>query len=106
MRDMGLSSRVQAVLVGVSVGLGAFGTAAAVIPDFVPPEYKVPIAVTAWLSDVVGFKSKKHWAGRRLTQKQKLERRVLRPLLKRPRKSKQTEFPAISLFFSVCFMGT
>ena len=30
---MGLSNRVQAVLVGVSAGLGAFGTATAVIPD-------------------------------------------------------------------------
>jgi hypothetical protein len=37
---MGLSNRVQTVLVGVSAGLGAFGTAAAVIPDFVPVEYK------------------------------------------------------------------
>lgn len=33
---MGISNRVQAVLVGVSAGLGAFGTAAAAIPDFVP----------------------------------------------------------------------
>jgi hypothetical protein len=52
---MGLSNRVQAVLVGISAGLGAFGTAAAVIPDFVPVEYKVPIAVTSWLAGIVGF---------------------------------------------------
>jgi uncharacterized membrane protein len=44
---MGLSNRVQAVLVGVSGGLGAFGTAAAVIPGFVPPDYRVSIAVIA-----------------------------------------------------------
>ena len=47
---MDLSNRVQAVLVGVSVGLGAFGTAAAAIPDFVPVEYTVPIAVTSWIA--------------------------------------------------------
>jgi len=52
---MGLSNRVQAVLVGVSAGLGAFGTAAAAFPDFVPVEYKVPIAVAAWLAGIVGF---------------------------------------------------
>ena len=55
---MGLSNRVQAVLVGVSAGLGAFGTAAAVIPDFVPVEYKVPIVVTSWLAGIVGFSIK------------------------------------------------
>ena len=44
---MGLSNRVQAILVGASAGLGAFGTAAAVIPDIVPVEYKVPITVTS-----------------------------------------------------------
>jgi hypothetical protein len=56
---MGLSNRVQAVLVGVSAGPGAFGTAAAVTPDFVPVEYKVPIAVTSWLAGIVGFSIKK-----------------------------------------------
>jgi hypothetical protein len=60
---MGLSNRVQAVLVGVSAGLGAFGTAAAVIPDFVPHEYRVPIAVTAWLSGIVGFSVKEALGG-------------------------------------------
>ena len=57
--NMGLGNRVQAVLVGVSAGLGAFGTAAAVIPDFVPPEYKVPIAVTAWLAGIIGLMLRK-----------------------------------------------
>jgi hypothetical protein len=52
---MGLSNRVQAALVGLSAGLGAFGTAAAAIPDFVPVEYKIPIAVSAWLAGIVGF---------------------------------------------------
>ena len=60
---MGLSNRVQAVLVGVSAGLGAFGTAAAVIPDFVPVEYKVPIAVTSWLAGIVGFSIKEALGG-------------------------------------------
>ena len=60
---MGLSNRVQAVLVGVSAGLGAFGTAAAAIPDFVPPEYRVPIAVTAWLTGIVGFSIKEALGG-------------------------------------------
>lgn len=54
----GLSNRVQAALVGVSAGFGAFGTAAAAIPDFVPVEYKVPIAVTVWLAGIVGFSVK------------------------------------------------
>jgi hypothetical protein len=63
MYNMGLSNRVQAVLVGVSAGLGAFGTAAAVIPDFVPPEYKVPIAVTSWLAGIVGFSIKEALGG-------------------------------------------
>lgn len=60
---MGLSNRVQAVFVGVSVGLGAFGTAAAAIPDFVPVEYKVPIAVSAWLAGIVGFSLKEALGG-------------------------------------------
>ena len=61
--NMGLGNRVQAVLVGVSAGLGAFGTAAAAIPDFVPTEYKVPIAVTAWLAGIVGFSVKEALGG-------------------------------------------
>ena len=40
---------------GVSARLRAFGTAAAVIPDFVPVKYKVPIAVSSWLAGIVGF---------------------------------------------------
>ena len=60
---MGISNRVQAVLVGVSAGLGAFGTAAAVIPDFVPPDYKIPIAVTAWLAGILGFSIKESLGG-------------------------------------------
>jgi hypothetical protein len=55
---MGLSNKVQAILVAVSAGLGTFGTAAAVIPDFVPPEYRVPIAVTSWLAGIIGFSIK------------------------------------------------
>ena len=65
---MGLSNRVQAVMVGISAGLGAFGTAAAVIPDFVPPEYRVPIAVTAWLAGIVGFSVKEALGGQALPQ--------------------------------------
>ncbi len=60
---MGLSKIVQAVLVGMSAGLGAFGTAAAIIPDFVPVEYKVPIAVTSWLAGIVGYSIKKAFGG-------------------------------------------
>ncbi|HLE74931.1 MAG TPA: hypothetical protein VI864_02675 [Candidatus Bathyarchaeia archaeon] len=60
---MGLSNKAQAVLVGLSAGMIAFGTAAAAIPDFVPPEYKVPIAVTAWLAGVVGFSIKEALGG-------------------------------------------
>ncbi len=55
---MGLSNRFQALFVAVSAGLVAFGTAAAAIPDFVPTEYKVPIAVTAWLAGIAGFSIK------------------------------------------------
>ena len=55
---MGLGNRVQAALVGVSAGFGAFGTAAVAIPDFLPPKSKVPIAVTAWLAGIVGFSIK------------------------------------------------
>ena len=65
---MGLSNRVQAILLGGSAGLGAFGTAAAAIPDFVPPEYRVPIAVTAWLAGVVGFSVKEAVGGQASTQ--------------------------------------
>ncbi|HLE74564.1 MAG TPA: hypothetical protein VI864_00765 [Candidatus Bathyarchaeia archaeon] len=60
---MGLSNRVQAVMVGVSAGFGAFGTAAAAIPDFVPPEYRVPIAVSAWLAGIIGFSVKEALGG-------------------------------------------
>ena len=63
MCNMGLSNRVQAVLVGVSAGFGAFGTAAAAIPGFVPAEYKVPIAVTSWLARIVGFSIKEALGG-------------------------------------------
>jgi hypothetical protein len=59
----GLSNRAQAVLVGVSAFLIAFGTAAAAVPDFVPLEFKVPIAVTAWLAGVVGFSIKEALGG-------------------------------------------
>jgi hypothetical protein len=59
----GLSNRAQAVLVGVSSGLIAFGTAAAAVPDFVPAEVKVPIAVVAWLAGVVGFSLKEALGG-------------------------------------------
>ncbi len=55
---MGLSNRAQAILVGLSAGLGAFGTAAAVIPDFVPAELKMPIAVAAWMAGILGFSIK------------------------------------------------
>jgi hypothetical protein len=61
---MGISNRAQAVLVGVSAGLGAFGTAAAAIPDFVPIEYKVPIAVTSCLAGIVGFNIKEALGGK------------------------------------------
>mgnify|MGYP007017515304 CR=1 FL=1 len=54
---------MEAVLVGISAGFGAFGTAAAAIPDFVPPEYKVLIAVTAWLAGIVGFSIKEALGG-------------------------------------------
>jgi hypothetical protein len=63
MRMNGLSNRAQAVLVGVSAFLIAFGTAAAAVPDFVPLEFKVPIAVTAWLAGVVGFSIKEALGG-------------------------------------------
>jgi hypothetical protein len=65
---MGLSNRVQAALVGLSAGLGAFGTAAAAIPDFVPVEYKVPIAVSAWLAGIVGFSVKEALGGQAPSQ--------------------------------------
>jgi hypothetical protein len=39
--NVSLSNRFEAVLVGVSAGLGAFGTAATVIPELVPVEYEV-----------------------------------------------------------------
>jgi len=32
--------------------------AAAAILDFVPVEYKVPIAVTSWLAGIIGFSIK------------------------------------------------
>jgi hypothetical protein len=66
---MGLSNRAQAVLVGLSAGLGAFGTAAAVIPDFVPVEFKVPLAVISWLAGIVGFSIKEALGGQAPSQK-------------------------------------
>jgi hypothetical protein len=63
MRMNGLSNKAQAVLVGLSSGLIAFGTAAAAVPDFVPPEFKVPIAVTAWLAGIVGLSIKEALGG-------------------------------------------
>jgi hypothetical protein len=46
-----------------SAGLGAFGTTAAAIPDFVPAEYKVPIAVASWLAGIIGFSIKEALGG-------------------------------------------
>ena len=63
MRMEGLSNKAQAVLVGVSSGLIAFGTAAAAVPDFIPAEVKVPIAVTAWLAGIIGFSFKEALGG-------------------------------------------
>jgi hypothetical protein len=60
---MELSNRVQAAIVGVSARLGAFVTAAATISDFVPVEYKVPIAVSVWLAGIVGFSVKEALGG-------------------------------------------
>jgi hypothetical protein len=60
----GLSNKAQAILVGASSGLIAFGTAAAAIPDFVPVEIKVPIAVAAWLAGVIGFSIKEAAGGK------------------------------------------
>jgi hypothetical protein len=37
--------------------------AAAAIPDFVPVEYKVPIAVTSWLAGIIGFSNKEALGG-------------------------------------------
>jgi hypothetical protein len=65
---MRLSNRVQAALVGVNAGLGAFGTAAAAIQDFVPVEYKVPIAVSAWLAGILGFSVKEALGGQAPSQ--------------------------------------
>jgi hypothetical protein len=64
MRMDGLSNRAQAVLVGLSSGLIAFGAAAASVPDFVPIEFRVPIAVTAWLAGIVGLSIKESLGGR------------------------------------------
>lgn len=50
-----LAEFIQTFLVGISAGLGAFGIANVTIPDFVPPEYKVQIAVATWLAGIVGF---------------------------------------------------
>lgn len=54
----GISNKAQTVIVGVSSGLIAFGTAAAAIPDFMPPAYKVPIAIVAWLAGIIGLSIK------------------------------------------------
>ena len=35
----------------------------AAIPDFIPVEYKVPIAVSAWLAGIVGFSVKEALGG-------------------------------------------
>jgi hypothetical protein len=59
----GLTNRAQAVLVGLSSGLIAFGTAAAAVPNFVPSEFKIPIAITAWLSGIVGLSIKEALGG-------------------------------------------
>jgi hypothetical protein len=60
---MGLSNKAQAVLVGVSSGLIVFGTAAVAVPDFIPSEFKVPIAAIAWVAGVVGFSIKEALGG-------------------------------------------
>lgn len=46
----------------------AHGIADAAIPDFVPPEYKVQIAVAAWLAGIVGFCVKEALGGQPFPQ--------------------------------------
>lgn len=52
---MGLTNKMQAVLLGLSAFFIALGTAGAVIPDFVPEEYRVPFAVFFWICGIIGF---------------------------------------------------
>jgi hypothetical protein len=59
----GLSNKMQAVLVGVSSGLIAFGTAAFAVPNYIPAEIKVPISVAAWLAGVIDFSLKEALGG-------------------------------------------
>jgi len=63
MKKMGLSNKAQAIAIAVSSGLIAFGTASATIPNFMPPDIKVPIALVSWLAGVIGFSIKEALGG-------------------------------------------
>ena len=52
-------SKAEAAMLSLSAGLITFGTVAAAIPDFVPNEVKVPVAVIAWLTGLIGFNARK-----------------------------------------------
>ena len=62
-------SKAEAAMLSLSAGLITFGTVAATVPDFVPNEVKVPVAVIAWLAGLIGFSAKKAlklWAQKRI----------------------------------------
>jgi hypothetical protein len=52
---MGLTDNQQAIITFVSVFLLTLGTAGAVIPGFVPEDFKVPFAVIFWIFGIVGL---------------------------------------------------
>jgi len=62
-KNLGLTNRAQAFLVGLSTFFLALGTAGASLPGFVPEEYRVPFAMFFWLCGIVGFALKEALGG-------------------------------------------
>jgi len=52
---MGLGNKAQATILSVSAFLLALGTASATIPDFMPEDIKIPLAVMFWFCGILGF---------------------------------------------------
>jgi len=61
---MGLSDKMQALLVGASSFCLALGAAGATLPNFVPEEYKAPFAMFFWVCGIVGFALKEALGGK------------------------------------------
>ena len=66
---MGLSDKMQALVLALSAFFLALGTAGASLPNFVPEEYRASFALFFWICGIVGFALKEALGGQPAPQK-------------------------------------